>query len=81
MYTFPVESPPSVRFCAPVVCSSPSAPRNAPCAAPPDNVAVGTPESIFNTANLALVVAAPHRNRSTVWLIGYSVPSVSLYVQ
>ncbi len=74
---FPVVAPPRVKDCMAVVERVPVALRYDPPAAPAESVAVGVPELIFITANLADAVLCPPIAKSTVELSGTIAPDDS----
>ncbi len=72
---FPVVAPPIVKVLFLTDCTVPS-PESTRACVPEETEAVGVPELMFNTANLALTVAVPPRRRSWVWFLGWIVPEI-----
>jgi len=65
----PVDPPPSVKFCALVVWSLPSAVKKLAPLIPAERDAVGMPELTLVNANRAEAVALDPRSKSCVWFL------------
>ncbi len=76
----PVSAPPRVNDWRAVVWSDPAAVKKEAPVVPAETEAVGVPEFIFNTENLAEAVDTPPTSRSRVELLGVRIPRLSFCV-